>query len=104
MSIYNFVLNCTDSEAQLLISKNILEILLANLIENVPNLLITTIKTIKSILRFGEEIKNENGINPYAYRMLLGNGPRIIENLQYHKDNEIYQCVSDLMDSYFPTE
>jgi hypothetical protein len=76
------------------------------------NLAVDDIKLIKAslsalvtILEHGQELrKSYHGSNPYVTRILESNASNILEELQYHSDNEVYTIVSTVLQRYFPVE
>jgi len=103
--IRNFCRNCNIEQAQILVSKNILDPLLTNLTTNEVKLIEPTIYALSEILKHGEEIKKiYNGLNPYVARILEIGGGTILENLQEHKDMSVYNLVRKLLERYFPIE
>ena len=99
------MLNCSESEAQLLVSKDALEILLENLMDNNTNLLIESLRALFRFFMIGEQIKeNYNGTNPYVWRVLNSNATQLIEALQYHTNKDVYREVAQLLDHFFPVE
>jgi len=103
--IFNFVSKCSASEVQMLVSANILEILLQNLIEDHVKLLRASVNALYRIFTFGDALKESyQGVNPYVHRVNESNGVHLVENLQYKNDQLIYDKVSRLMDDFFHVE
>jgi len=89
----------------MLVSQDILELLLMNLVEDHVKLLRATLDTLYNVLVKGDAMKeNYDGMNPYVHRVTSSYGVHLIENLQWSKDTQISDKVNKLMDDFFQTE
>lgn len=100
----NFAHNCTLDDSQALVSKDIFSPLLANLGRGDTQLTIQSLKALYEILAHGEILKkSHNGYNPYLNQIYQAGQIPMIEGLQEHPDNQVYQEVSNLINRYFQT-
>ena len=101
--IFNLMSRCSASETQMLVSAGIIEILLLNVQEDHRKLVRASLDALYNILAFGDKMKEiENGINPYAQRVVEFCGVNIFENLQAMKtDQRVLDKCSRLLDDFF---
>jgi importin subunit alpha-1 len=67
--------------------------------------LIVAIEGIANILKCGKQhFLNENGENLFCLELELVGGLDKLENLQMHKNHEIYDKAIKLLEEYFNTE
>jgi len=63
-----------------------------------------TLVALYRILQHGEQLVKSIGENPYVTRIVQSNAAYLLEELQHHKDGEIYTLVSEMLDKFFNTD
>ena len=66
--------------------------------------LLVAIEGISNILSCGNKFFGKEGPNPFLMRLEKTKAISKLEELQYHPNNEIYQKVSALLESFFETD
>ncbi len=89
---------------QLLVSQGAIESLLPNLKASNMKLVYHTLVAIYRILAHGEQLVKQIGENPYVMRIIQNNAGYLLEDLQGHKDGEIYNLVAEILDKFFNTD
>ena len=92
-------------DSQALVQKDIFSPILANLTINDTGLILASLRALYEILAHGETLKkSHNGINPYINKIFETGQVGVIETLQEHPENEVYDEVSRLINKYFQTD
>lgn len=74
---------------------------------NVKDVRIITValEGLANILKSGQALADEgDGINKYAEIIEEAGGAQMLVDLQYHKDKEIYEKTSEILEAYFEAE
>ena len=97
--------NCGIDEVRELIRKGLIESVLKNSeFENPPNLIDISLDILRRLLHHGQTMVvsgNPQKGNPVAQRIFEIKGDLTLEQLQKHKNPDIYHKVSKLFDDFF---
>jgi len=103
--VSNFLYNCSLDDGQTLVQQGLLTPLLLNLQDQRTKLLENTLIALKRIFTQGQELrKHFKKDNVYVSMVLEANAGHLIEAIQGHKDDNIFNLASELLAEYFPTE
>ena len=106
MAIANLTNGAVMEQIQILVDKEILEVL-NNSIATTENskVIITSLDALENILKMGENFVLQGAaINPYLLRLESCGGIKLIEKLQHHPDSHIYNKVARIIDLFFNIE
>jgi len=88
-----------------LVSLGVLDAILANLGDENVQLVEKSLISLNKIFKHGQlAIKSFGGSNIFVNKALELNTVHFLENLQHHENHNIYELVSEIMDSYFQVE
>jgi hypothetical protein len=89
-----------------LIDKGLIKLLVSQLKkeESSNSLILSYIEAIYKILETGREVYKDIEENPYVVQLEELQGVEILEKLQYHPEQEIYEAVSNLIEEFFSYE
>lgn len=72
---------------------------------NEPKILVVAMEAIENIFRIGEkEFINEDGQNLFALEFELCGGVDRLEELQLHKNHQVYEKAIGILETYYATE
>lgn len=88
-----------------MINFGIIDALLSNLTVNQDSdYLSKVLECLELILVYGEEMKEQNEMNPIAIRIEKKSGLEILENLQYHHNKIVTEKLEHMVKNYFNYE
>lgn len=89
---------------EVLINQGILEVLCQCLKMKEPKLLVISLEALYNILAFGRRHFIQNGQNMIVKRIEQLGMFEVLENLQYHHTEIIYEKTLNILETYFETE
>lgn len=85
-----------------MINFGIIDALLSNMATNQDSdYLFKVLECLELILVYGEELKEENEMNPISIRIEKKSGLEILENLQYHHSLTVTEKLEQMVKNYF---
>ncbi|KAL1204035.1 Importin subunit alpha-1 [Cardamine amara subsp. amara] len=96
----------SDDQIKYLVEKNCIKPLCDFLVCEDPEIISLCLDGLENILMAGEVEKNNTGDQVNCYSKLIDDaqGQKMIEKLQSHEDNEIYEKALKILETYWPEE
>lgn len=94
----------SSEQIRYMVDNNLVEPLCELLTCGDARIILVALEGLENLLKVGEKDSNENGSNEYANLIEECGGLDNIEGLQSHSNNEIYEKVVNLLETYFAAE